>query len=130
MDSIASKLSVYITNESNSETVKSLANHSKLHSGRSPKHIFYSTLNPISAENVQKILDQRTSDPLQAAVNTSSHKDISDHMRLGKQKKGWTIYFNETQGNRYKKVIKSFYFTRRKFVFGVDQAPYRIQYMN
>ena len=52
---------------------------------------FCSTRHPISAENVQKILDQRTNDqydPLQAAVNTSSHKDINDHMRLGKQKLG------------------------------------------
>ena len=67
---------------------------------------FYSTVHPISAENVQKILDQRTSDPLQAAVNTSSHKDINDHMRLGKQKLGWIIYFNKTQGNRYNKEMK------------------------
>ena len=68
--------------------------------------LFYSTVHPISAENVQKILDQRTSDSLQAAVNTSSHKDINDHMRLGKQKLGWIIYFNKTQGNSYNIEMK------------------------
>ena len=54
-------------------------------------NIFLLYCYPISAENVQKILNQRTNDqydPLQAAVNTSSHKDINDHMRLGKQKLG------------------------------------------
>ena len=54
---------------------------------------FYSAAYPLDADNVKKILNERVDEPMQAVVNDSSHRDINDHMRLGKQKKGWTVDF-------------------------------------
>ena len=52
------------------------------------EYTFYSTVQPISAEIVRQILDERTSDPLRDAFGSSSHKDLNDHMRFGSQKLG------------------------------------------